>query len=450
MARSASLMVVAIGVVAIVCFGLLSSARLNAPSLRATIDTGAVSIGLAAAWEARAWMRGPVRLSDLLLAVGLLTLVLTWLVADALPAVLALHSGAALAAIEPFGVGAGALVLAAGVRASDRLLPGGSRWDLVAVGASLAALGVATVSGLTIGSAVIGPDVNAGSPFHVLTGQPLALALALLAAGPLGYVAAVTARRARGRAGTVDGLLACGLIVLAGASCSSPAVIPGSGWVTPGVALRLLGAGLVLTAVLRRNREARSGLARAAALAERQRIARDLHDGLAQELAFIAAHGARIAEESGAEHPVAIAARRALAISRGTISDLTDLSGMPLSDALAVLSHELGSRFEIAIDVAVPIELVLPEEVCVDLVRITREAIANAARHGGARTVTLSTHRAGAGAVLRIRDDGTGRREGSREGFGVGSMRDRAIALGGELTIRDLNGGGTELEVGLP
>ena len=56
---------------------------------------------------------------------------------------------------------------------------------------------------------------------------------------------------------------------------------------------------------------------------ERRRIARDLHDGLAQDLAFIAAHGDQIAREAGEEHPLAIAARRALALSRGAIADLS-------------------------------------------------------------------------------------------------------------------------------
>ena len=58
----------------------------------------------------------------------------------------------------------------------------------------------------------------------------------------------------------------------------------------------------------------------AADLAERdrKRLARDLHDGICQDLAFIAAHGARLAREEGDDHPIAVAARRALAASRGT------------------------------------------------------------------------------------------------------------------------------------
>jgi signal transduction histidine kinase len=451
---SSALAAVAAAVAAVVWWGVLSSASVTAPTLRATIDTGAVSLGLVAAWEARAWLRGLVRLGDLLLGIGLLTLMLTWLETEAVPAMFdlnsSLSSGLTLAGIQRFGVGAGALLIAGGALASDRLLPGRVRWDLAAAGASLVALALATLGGVGLHAAVIGPQPHPAKALGGLTGAPLAPVILVLAAAPLVYAAAITARRARGRVDTVEGMLACGLILLAGAGCFRfGGALPGSDVVTPGVVLRLLGCGMVLAAVLRRNREVRGGIARAAALAERQRVARDLHDGLAQDLAFIAAHGARITDESGAEHPVAIAARRALAISRGTISDLTDLSGMPLSDALAAVAQELGSRFGIAIDVAVPVDRVLPEEVCVDLVRIVREAIANAARHGAATTVTLSTHRVDGGTVLRIRDNGKGRPD-ALEGFGLRSMRDRAAALGGRFTIRDLSGGGTELEVAVP
>ena len=88
------------------------------------------------------------------------------------------------------------------------------------------------------------------------------------------------------------------------------------------------------------------------------------------------------------------------------------------------------------------------------MTRIAREAIANAARHGGARNVVVSLRNASAGVALRVVDDGCGiaGADGvvAPEGFGLSSMRDRAAALGGHLSVRPARRGGTELEVVLP
>ena len=87
------------------------------------------------------------------------------------------------------------------------------------------------------------------------------------------------------------------------------------------------------------------------------------------------------------------------------------------------------------------------------LARIAREAIANAARHGGAENVTVSLSRIGAKIVLRVCDDGCGIERAARaagDGFGLRSMRERAATLGGYLNHRQRESGGTELEVVLP
>ncbi len=86
--------------------------------------------------------------------------------------------------------------------------------------------------------------------------------------------------------------------------------------------------------------------------------------------------------------------------------------------------------------------------------RITREAIANAARHGGADHVSVSLRPTTEGVSLRVRDDGCGipyTADGtSPEGFGLRSMRERAAAIGGYLTVQPRESGGTDLEVVLP
>jgi signal transduction histidine kinase len=216
--------------------------------------------------------------------------------------------------------------------------------------------------------------------------------------------------------------------------------------------LRLLAFGAIMVAGIRYELAARAELARAAALAERRRVARDLHDGLAQDLAFIAAHGAGIAATEGAEHPVAIAARRALTITREKISELSDDEATTAREALCSVAHELRDRFQIAIDVDAPDDpdmLVSQRE---DMARIVREAIANAARHGRAETVAVSLRRTPVGVVLRVCDDGCGiNAVGDKpEGFGIRSMRERAAAHGASLRVGPRPTGGTELEVRLP
>ena len=78
---------------------------------------------------------------------------------------------------------------------------------------------------------------------------------------------------------------------------------------------------------------------------ERTRLARDLHDGLAQDLAFIALYAQGLEPDLGSEHPLVIAARRALDASRGLIADLAARSAPTTGAALALVANELGRRF---------------------------------------------------------------------------------------------------------
>ena len=225
-------------------------------------------------------------------------------------------------------------------------------------------------------------------------------------------------------------------------------------WVSPREGLRLVAVGLLVAAAASQELQMRARAGRAAALAERRRVAQDLHDGIAQDLAFIAAHGAEMAGELGDEHPLTVAAKRALAVSRGTISELSDMTATNADEALEAVALELRHRFGIAITVYAHPDARIPPEATEHVTRIAREAIANAARHGQADNVVVSLRPATEGVSLSVRDDGRGiaRSPGGEtpEGFGLRSMRERATALGGRLTVRPHRSGGTELEVLLP
>ena len=198
-------------------------------------------------------------------------------------------------------------------------------------------------------------------------------------------------------------LLIIAALLLAGAAMSRVTMQSlASGDVGTGTAIRVLYAALLLCSAVVLERRGRARVARAAALAERRRVARDLHDGIAQDLAFIAAHGAQIAANLGEEHPMVVAARRALAVSRCTISDLSDPAGATASEALDAVAQELRDRFGIAIAVHAQIDGHLPSGVGEHVSRIAREAIANAVRHGQARNVLVSLRRADGGIALRV------------------------------------------------
>ena len=211
------------------------------------------------------------------------------------------------------------------------------------------------------------------------------------------------------------------------------------------------GSVLILAAAVRHEADIRRAIADTAAADERRRIARDLHDGLAQDLAFIAAHGDRIAREAGEDHPLAIAARRALALSRGAIADLSASEAPSARAALRQVADELALRFGVFVDVEAD-AADLSREAREDVIRIVREAIVNAAK-AGAHSIAVSLVRSGDRFVLRVRDDGAGIGSDdvkSRPGFGLRSMQERAASLGGRLVARPALARGTELEVMFP
>lgn len=195
-------------------------------------------------------------------------------------------------------------------------------------------------------------------------------------------------------------------------------------------------------------------LAELAVLEERRRMARDLHDGLAQELAFIASQCRSTAPVRVDQ--LASAAERALDDSRAVITALSCPSDEPLESALARTAAEVAERFgaHAPLDLQLEPAARVPPAVRDGLVRIVREAMTNAVRHGAAREVAVSLSAVG-GVTLQVVDDGCGfdaelppSRPGG--GFGLISMRERAEALGGAFAIVSAPGAGTKIEVVVP
>jgi signal transduction histidine kinase len=190
----------------------------------------------------------------------------------------------------------------------------------------------------------------------------------------------------------------------------------------------------------------------AAIAGERRRLARELHDGVAQELAFIRRRAGRLSEMAdGVE--IIDAADRALEDSRRAIEALVPPAHEPLDVALERLGARLANECGLEVQVNVRTEAHVNGDVRAELVRIISEAVRNAAHHGGARHVRVGL--AGEPLSVRVIDDGCGFRDGASSGLGVAgygliAMRERAEQVGGKFSYESVRGAGTLVQVVLP
>jgi two-component system, NarL family, sensor kinase len=196
---------------------------------------------------------------------------------------------------------------------------------------------------------------------------------------------------------------------------------------------------VVLARDLRRSRE----LAVTAREEERRRLYRDLHDGLGPSLAALALQVETARDLVGLDDDRAGAL---LDQVRGHLKDTvgevrTVVHGLrpPALDDLGLPDavRELAGRFagSIALDVTVDAGAELPAAVEVAAYAITAEALANVARHAGARSASVRVEREGGALVVAVSDDGCGVPADARPGVGLVSMRRRAEELGGTLEL---------------
>jgi signal transduction histidine kinase len=185
---------------------------------------------------------------------------------------------------------------------------------------------------------------------------------------------------------------------------------------------------------------------------ERRRLARELHDGVAQELAFIRRRAGRLSEtRDGVE--IVDAADRALEDSRRAIEALVPPALEPLAVALERLGARLAGECGLEVQVNVRVAIEVADDTRAEVIRIISEAVRNSAHHGGARHVRIDL--AGSPLAVRIIDDGCGFRDGANSGLGVAgygliAMRERAELVGGKFSLESVRGAGTLVQVVLP
>ena len=219
-----------------------------------------------------------------------------------------------------------------------------------------------------------------------------------------------------------------------------------------GDALRCLFYAALLLGSMREIWSYWHALSEAAVLEERQRIACELHDGVAQELAYLARNLESLdgsADEDGLDR-LRRAVERARLESRRVISAAAAPGSQPLEVALAEAVTEVADRYHVKLDLDLTSDIRLPAPRREAFVRIACEAVANAARHSGADRVDLRLGRDGSGVRLWVRDQGHGFDTADPGGgFGLTSMRERAHSVGAELVVISVPGHGSQVEVTL-
>ena len=190
---------------------------------------------------------------------------------------------------------------------------------------------------------------------------------------------------------------------------------------------------------------------------ERKRVAQELHDEVGQALTAVMLQIGRLAREAPPELEADL--REALEATRTSLEDVRRiakqlrpeaLDDLGLVPALNSLASAFGDRTGLHIHRRLPEDLpALGDESELAIFRIAQECLTNAARHAETTRVDLSLAHVNGRVVLRVRDHGRGL-DGARPGSGIRGMRERAMLIGAELSIRPALPTGTEVALTIP
>ena len=195
------------------------------------------------------------------------------------------------------------------------------------------------------------------------------------------------------------------------------------------------------------------------AIAERERLARELHDTTAQTLTGLVLLGQRARRELAAGtlddatlELVESSAREALAETRSLVAATAriELPGGGIAEALDGLATRFARETGIAVTTRSTLSAPLDRDVEVVLLRCAQEGLANVRKHAGAHAARIELTADDGSATVRVVDDGHGFDPATAAaGFGLSGLRDRLALVGGELTI-DGAAGATTLTARVP
>ena len=339
--------------------------------------------------------------------------------------------------------------------------------------AALIYAGAARLAPLGSAAGPAAPDGPPGLPMPT----PLGAAAQVLTAGSFLLAAGLSRRLYRRDGSVADAYLAVGLVFAAFAAAQT-AIYPGvyTGVVTSGALLRLafevlllLGiqaeAGATLARLRRANEElARLGAVEAehAALAERARLSRELHDGLAQELWLAKLKSGRLAALPDlAPAATALVAELGTAIDAGladaqqavaALRDSSETTGT-LREVMSRSVDEFADRCGMRVEFECPSRLPsLPTRAQAEALRIVQEALNNVRRHADATVVRLRAGVEDGRLIVTVGDNGRGFDPDAvgRGAYGLTSMRERAGLIGAELRIESRPSDGTRVSLLVP
>jgi signal transduction histidine kinase len=426
------------------------------PPMHVALETVAALIALLAAFLVFGRVQRGARLDEVVLACSLGLLALSNLLFAAVPAILENVSAERSVWAATTGRTLGALLLASSPFLPRRSFLDPKRATRAAVAVILVALLVTAAVVGTLSDRLprgVNVSVSPGSAAQpTFDAHPAILAIQLVAAALYGIAAIGFLRRAERTGDDLAGWIAVAS-VLAAFSRINYFLYPSlySQWVYTGDAFRLAFYVVLVVGIAREIVTYWRAVAAVAVLQERRRIARELHDGLAQEIAYIRRNLASIGRGSDDIQLIERlrrAAERADHESRRAVAVLA----MPTNESLEVALHqatrEVAERYgvEIEFDLCPDVRLSPAREEA--LLRIACEAVANAARHSGASSINVVLRREAESLRLQVVDRGRGFNPAEpTSGFGLVSMRERARAIGGELRVESVFGRGTHVEV---
>jgi signal transduction histidine kinase len=222
-----------------------------------------------------------------------------------------------------------------------------------------------------------------------------------------------------------------------------------SRYVSQGDFLRLLSYSVLLVGVWRAIRSAEFGRAVAE---ERARVAREIHDGLAQYLFAVSTHASML--ENGAPPETAIprlkeAAALAQQEARFAVLALSSASGSaPFDAALRRYVEFLTADGALDVELEIDMSVRLAPDEQIEVFRIVQEGLANVRKHAGAQHAEVRIGQRGGRRYIRVRDDGRGfEPQDNGAGQGLKNIRQRAATIEGAVDVRSRPGWGTAVEV---